>query len=161
MSFFKISWFFLFPIWQLAIMLNFWKSKMLFEEGVWRTEVCHHANFCWKWSINRGNIADFWFLKMAIAANFNFWICEFYWRTGSREPTRVTLPDLVKIGKSAVVLIIWTFQYLAHLPGKDLFMAPKVMLFHPLNGLQYQRNHLWQIFGRRLWQSQKWRICID
>jgi len=67
-------------------------GKILFEEGVWRTEACHHTKFCRNWSIHRGDIATFRYLKMAATAILNFQIREILLADGSRGPTRITVP---------------------------------------------------------------------
>jgi len=62
------------------------------------------------------------------------------WTTNSEYlGVSITQQNLVMI--DAVVFIIWTFQYVACLAGKCLFMPPKLCFFgqfDPLNGLQYQ-----------------------
>ena len=56
--------------WRFATTLNFKKSKILFQEEIWRTESRHHAKFCC------GDIVIFLLFKMAAATIFIFRIRE-------------------------------------------------------------------------------------
>jgi len=51
--------FFIFSRWQLAIMLNFEKHKILYADAVGRNKTHHHAKFSQKWSILKAEILQF------------------------------------------------------------------------------------------------------
>jgi len=91
--------FFRFSRWQLATMFNF-EDKIWLAEEVCRIETLHHAKFCWSWSIYSADIAIFWYFKMATAAILNFKNCTVLLANRVAEPTRITVPNFVKIGQS-------------------------------------------------------------
>jgi len=68
------------------------------------------------------------------------WIWLGHIWTTHRDYLMVSVQNLVVI--NAVIVIIWTFQYLVHLAGKSLFTPQKVGFeaIWPLNWLQYQQK---------------------
>jgi len=90
------------------------------------------------WSIGCEDINNFRFFKMA-AVRYLAFVWANWTTNGEYLGVSITLQNLVII--DAVVLIIWTFQYLARLAGKRLFTPIGAFeQFDPLNGLKYQRK---------------------
>jgi len=86
--------------------IDFWNRKILLVPGVQMVETHQHAKFCQ----NRQSVAN-------ILRFFDF----LRWRPSIL--VSITMQNLVMI--DAVVFIIWTFQYLAHLAGKSLLTPQK------------------------------------
>ena len=135
----------IFSIFQMAIghHVEFLKGKILFEEGVWsyahwaqsgpsagqgpprrkdkwvwRTKARHHAKFCSNWSINCGDIAIFF----QDGDRPPSWSCLGHiWTTHRKYCAKFSYDD-------AIVLIIWKFQYFAHLGG-NAYSRPEHCFF--------------------------------
>jgi len=86
-------------------------------------------------SIHCRDIAIFRLLFFQDSGHSPSWISLEHIRTTHREYSVVSISVQNLVMIDAVILIIWTFQYLAHLAGKFFFG-----LFDLLNGLQYKQK---------------------
>ena len=108
---FRYGYIAIFRIFKMAAaaILDFWNRKILLVIVVQSADAHQHAKFCQNRSIGPPS-----------------WICLGHiWTTHSEYfGVSITLRSLVMI--DGVVFIIWTFQYLARLAGKSLFMPQKL-----------------------------------